>query len=191
MSSRIRNMVLIGVFAALAYTVMFFIRLPIPGFPPFLTYDPKDAVIGIAGFILGPFSAIAIAVLVSALELVTVSTTGLIGFVMNAISSIAFIGTAAFIYKRKPSIKSALVGILVGALTVTAVMLLWNYLIVPLYMGVPREAVAKMLIPTFLPFNLLKSSINGLLILLLYTPVMRALEVVGFSTKDRETADNE
>jgi riboflavin transporter FmnP len=189
MSSRIRKMVLIGVFAALAYVVMFFIRLPIPGFPPFLTYDPKDAVIGIAGFVLGPFPAIAIAVLVPALEMITVSTTGLIGFVMNAVSSIAFIGTAAFIYSRKPSIKSAIIGILVGAVTVTAAMLLWNYLLTPLFTGVPREQVAQMLIPIFLPFNLLKSGINGVFVLLLYKPIMHALGIVGFPTEDEASTE--
>jgi len=55
------------------------------------------------------------------------------------------------------------------------VMLFWNYLITPLYMGIPRAAVAELLLPAFLPFNLLKGGINAGVTLVLYQPVARAL----------------
>ena len=54
-------------------------------------------------------------------------------------------------------------------------MVIWNYIITPLYMGVPREQVAGMLIPIFLPFNLIKGGINAALTMLLYKPVVGAL----------------
>lgn len=57
----------------------------------------------------------------------------------------------------------------------TALMILWNWLITPLYMHVPRDVVVKMLIPTFLPFNLVKGGINATLAMLLYKPVVTAL----------------
>ena len=42
-------------------------------------------------------------------------------------------------------------------------------------MGVPRDVVAKMLLPTFLPFNLLKGGMNAALAMLLYKPLVTAL----------------
>ena len=54
-------------------------------------------------------------------------------------------------------------------------MLLWNRLVVPVYQGTPRDAVADMLLPVFLPFNGAKSAINAVLTLLVYKPVARAL----------------
>lgn len=57
----------------------------------------------------------------------------------------------------------------------TALMLAWNFLITPLYMGVPRQAVADMLLPVFLPFNLLKGLINAAAALLIYKPISRTL----------------
>ena len=57
-----------------------------------------------------------------------------------------------------------------------AVMLLWNYLIAPIYMGMPREAVAELLLPAFLPFNLIKGSINTAVTLLLYKPAFLRLQ---------------
>ena len=57
----------------------------------------------------------------------------------------------------------------------TLAMLLWNYLITPIYMGYPREAVAELLLPVFLPFNLVKGGLNTAITLLLYKPVVTAL----------------
>ena len=56
-----------------------------------------------------------------------------------------------------------------------AVMIAWNYLLTPLYMGTPRADVAEMLLPVFLPFNLLKGILNSAIILLLYRPTVQGL----------------
>ena len=55
------------------------------------------------------------------------------------------------------------------------VMLLWNYLITPIYMGYPREAVVELLIPAFLPFNLMKGGLNAAITMILYKPIVIAL----------------
>ena len=73
------------------------------------------------------------------------------------------------------TMKNAILGLVVGVLLMTAVMLLWNFLITPIYMKLPRSVVAGMLIPTFLPFNLIKGGINATLTILLYKPVVTAL----------------
>ena len=59
-----------------------------------------------------------------------------------------------------------------GALLMTVLMLLWNYLITPLYMHTARADVAAMLVPVFLPFNLLKCGLNSGLTLFLYKPIV-------------------
>ena len=57
----------------------------------------------------------------------------------------------------------------------TALMLLWNYLVTPIYQGMPRSAIADMLVPVFLPFNLVKGGMNMAATLLLYKPIVSAL----------------
>ena len=42
-------------------------------------------------------------------------------------------------------------------------------------MGYPREAIAEMLVPVFLPFNLIKSGLNASFTMLLYKPVVTAM----------------
>ena len=60
------------------------------------------------------------------------------------------------------------------------VMLLWNYLITPLYMtGFSRADVAALLPTLFLPFNLAKGGMNMAATLLLYPPVVGALRRSG------------
>lgn len=167
-----KKLVTTGMLCAIAFVVVAFIRIPVV---MFLKYEPKDVIITIGGFMLGPVASFAISAVVSLVEMVTISDTGLIGCIMNLISSCGFCCTAAYIYKKRRTMSGAIVGLIAGGVIMTALMLLWNYLITPLYMGYPREAVAAMLLPVFLPFNLLKSALNAGITLLIYKPVVGAL----------------
>ena len=169
---RLKKLVTLAMLSAIAYLAMFLFRIPIV---LFLKYDPKDAIIAIAGFLYGPLSALSVSVVVSAVEMFTISDTGWIGFIMNVISSCAFVCPAAFLYSRKRTIRRAAAGLGLGVVLVTIAMALWNYIMTPIYMGYPRAAVAELLLPVFIPFNLLKAGLNTALTLLLYKPVNTAL----------------
>ena len=177
-TNKTRRLTLMAMFAALAYIIMTVGRFPISSLE-FLKYDPKDVILVISGFILGPMPGLTIALVVAFLEMITVSSTGPIGFIMNFLSSAAFLWPATALYKRRHILRGAAVGLVVSVLLMTALMLLWNYFITPYYMGYPREAVAAMLIPYFLPFNLVKGAINAALTMLVYKPVSRALKKSG------------
>jgi riboflavin transporter FmnP len=172
----VKKLVLLAMLAAVAYVIVSFVRIPVVGF---LSYEPKDVIITIAGFILGPMASFLISFLVSALEMVTISQTGPIGALMNLISTCSFACTAALIYKRRHTMAGAVMGLLCGMVAMIAAMLLWNWLITPLYMGVSREQVEGMLLPMFLPFNALKGGLNCGFTLLLYKPLMAVLRRTG------------
>lgn len=177
MKTNVKKMVLIAMMAAIGYLLAFFIRIPVFGF---LSFEPKDTILTIGGFLLGPMSAFIASFVVSLVEMVTFSTTGPIGCLMNLISSCSFACTAALIYKKRRNLSGAIVGLAVGSVTVVVTMLLWNYLITPLYMtGTSRSDVAAMLLPVFLPFNALKAAFNTALTLLLYKPLVNALRRTG------------
>lgn len=53
-------------------------------------------------------------------------------------------------------------------------------MIAPIYMGFPREAAAELLIPAFLPFNLIKGGLNAAFTFMLYKPVTTALRKTGY-----------
>ena len=167
-----KKMVLLAVMAAMAYMLVCVVRIPVV---MFLKYEPKDVVITVAGFLFGPVAAFLISLVVSLLEMVTISETGWIGCVMNLLSTCAFACTAAAVYRKRRTLPGAITGLVLGAVLMTAVMLLWNWLLTPLYMGWERKAVEALLLPAFLPFNLLKAGLNMALTLALYKPLVTAL----------------
>ena len=170
-----KKMITMAMFCAAAFIMVSLIRIPLVPAVPFLHYEPKDVIIVIAGFIYGPLSAFCVSAVVSLIELFTISQTGIIGFIMNIISTCSFACTAAFVYKRVRTMKGAIVGLSFGVVLMVALMLLWNYLITPLYMNIPRGEIVKLLIPAFLPFNLIKGILNMSFALLLYKPIINAL----------------
>ena len=176
MDNKTKKVTMVGMLCAVAFLVTVVCRIPVV---LFLKYEPKDVVISIGGFLFGPMTAFVISVIVSFVEMFTISDTGFIGLIMNVLATCSFACTASFIYKKHRTMKGAVAGLLTGVVLTTAVMLLWNYLITPIYMGYPREAVKALLIPAFLPFNLLKGGINMALTLLIYKPVVTALRSAG------------
>ena len=176
MTTQTKKLTTLAVLSAIAYLLMLLTHeLNFIPSAPFLSLDMKDIVIVIAGFIFGPMSAFLMSLVVSLLEMITVSSTGVIGFIMNVLATCAFVCPAAYIYKRKQTLTSAVVGLVIGCLLMTLIMLLWNYIITPLYQGVPRNVIAAMLLPVFLPFNLIKSGLNATVAMLLYKPLVNAL----------------
>ena len=171
-----KKIALIGLFCAIAYIFTILGGLLPISVAGFLKYDPKDIIVAIAGFILGPASALVISVITALLELATgISTTGFYGLLMNIISTASFACVSSFIYKKRKTLPGAIVGLIVATLVTTAFMLLWNYFVTPFYMHVPREVVASMLPTVFLPFNLIKYGMNACLALIIYKPLVNAL----------------
>lgn len=119
--SRTKKLTTTGMLCALAYVAVVVGRIPLI---LFLKYDPKDVIIVIGGFLFGPITSFTITVIVSLVQMLTVSGTGVLGCIMNII---------------------------------------------------PREAIVELLLPAFLPFNLIKGGLNAAITMLLYKPVVTVL----------------
>ena len=169
---RLRRLTVMAMLVAISFVAVALIRIPAV---MFLKYEPKDVLLTIGAFMFGPLAGLCMSAAVALLELVTVSDTGIIGLLMNVISSGLFVCVSSIIYRHKRTLPGAVIGLLCGVLATTIGMVLWNYLITPLYMDIPREQVAGMLATVFAPFNLLKGGINATLVMLLYKPVTSAL----------------
>lgn len=180
----IKRLVMAALFCALAYVATIMTSwIRVAGF---LTFDAKDTVITIAGLILGPIYSIIISLVVSLIEIIVIPETGFWGFLMNFLSTAAFSSACALIYKYKKNIKGAIIGLVVSILSMTAMMVLLNLLVTPIYSGMPVETIASMIPTLFLPFNLTKATMNAALVLMLYKPVSRALK----AAKIIEVADS-
>ena len=177
MKSKTQKITTIAMLCAIAYIVTAVGRIPVV---LFLKYDPSDVIVTLGGLIWGPMTSLIVSVIVAVTEMITVSDTGIIGCVMNIVSTCSFACTASAVYKRKRTLSGSVTGLVSGYAVMTAVMMIWNYSVTPLYMGYPREAVAELLLPAFLPYNLLKGGLNAGITFLLYKPVVTALRKSGY-----------
>ena len=173
--SRLKTMCAVAMFCALAY-VCTYLKIPVM----FLSLEVKDSIIVLCTLIFGPLWGLVIALVVPTLELLTHSGTGLYGWVMNILSSVTFAMVTGMIYKFKKSFKGAIIGLICGVFSVTAVMVAANLVVTPFYMGVALSEVAALIPKVLLPFNLVKAILNGAIVLLLYKPLSRILKKTGF-----------
>lgn len=171
---KIKKLTVTAMFCALAF-VLTYIKIPVM----FLSLEIKDSMIVLCTLLFGPLSGLVIAILVPLLELMTHSSTGVYGLIMNILSSVTFAMVTGLIYKYKKSFYGAIAALISGVFAVTAVMVLANLFITPYYMGTTMQAVATLIPKVLLPFNLVKATLNGAIVLLLYKPMSTILKRTG------------
>ena len=163
-----------ALFCAVAAICTLFIEFPILPGVTFLKYDPSAIAALIAGFAFGPTTGIVVSVLPYLVHLATES--GVYGTIMAIIATLSLVLPAALVYQRNTTMRGAITGLVVGGVICLACCILANIVVTPIYMGAPREAVIGMIVPTLLPFNALKITLNCVITALVYKPISKALE---------------
>ncbi len=168
-SFTVKVIAMLGMLTALSVVLTWLIHFPIIPAAPFLEYDPADIPILIGTFTFGPLAGLLLTIAVSAVQAFTVSAqSGAMGFLMHVFATGTMVLISGSIYKRGKDIRSAVLGLVLGALAMTAVMIPLNLIFTPLFMGAPVEAVIDLILPAILPFNLFKSFLNGAVTFILY-----------------------
>ena len=163
-----------ALFCAVAAICTLFIEFPILPGVTFLKYDPSAIAALIAGFAYGPATGIVVSVLPYLVHLATES--GIYGTIMAIIATLTLVLPASLIYQRNTTMRGAITGLVVGGVACLACCILANIVITPIYMGAPRDAVIAMIVPTLLPFNVLKIALNCVITAFVYKPISKALE---------------
>ena len=178
----IRSLVAIAVFCALAYVATFLFHFRVS----FLSFDLKDAVMTIGAMYYGPLAGLAMVIIVSFVEFLTISTTGVYGLLMNIIASASFVMIGTLIYSKRRTMTGAVIGMVSSVVGMTAVMMVANLVITPYYMGAPVEQVVSMIPTLLLPFNFIKAIFNAAIVFVLYKPVFTVLKASGIIKKSAE-----
>lgn len=158
----------ISILVALSVIAGYFIHFPILPQAPFLLYDPGSVFLLIGSFKLGPKTGIVMCFITAILFALITGQGGPYGALMNFLATGTLVFVSSQIYFLHHNKKGAILGIILGTLAMTLVMIPANLIITPIYLGVNREIVVKMLIPAIIPFNLLKGTISGFLTFILY-----------------------
>lgn len=169
MMSNTKKLVNMAVLIALSVVLVYLIHFPIFPAAPYLEYDPADIPIIFGAFAFGPLAGLIIAVIASVIQGLTVSSaSGIIGIMMHIFATGSFVIVAGNIYKRSKTKRSGIMALVLGTLTMTVTMVLWNIIFTPMFLGVPLEAVLGMLVPIIIPFNIIKAGVNGTITFILY-----------------------
>ena len=188
--NRTHKLTVTAMLSAVAFILMF-IEFPIPALiPSFVKMDVSDLPELLAAFSLGPIYGVAVTFLKNLLHIVFKGTSSAyVGELCNFLLGAVFSLVAGFIYQRKKSRKSALIGAIIGAALMAIVSVPLNYFVVyPAYVvcyGMPLEAIIGMyqaILPSSdslikcltifnMPFTFCKGMLDVLLCFLIYKPL--------------------
>jgi len=167
-----------GILSALSVLLMLVIHFPIFPSAAFLEFDIANVPILIGTFLYGPIEGLIITFVVCVIQAATVSqASGIAGAFMHFVATGTLVIVAGYIYKKVHTLKGAIIGLIAGSLAMTGAMVLLNLVVTPRFLGVPVEVIVPMLLPIIVPFNIIKSFGNSLIVLLVYKSAGRVLRI--------------
>jgi len=174
-----------GMLCALSLVLVALIRFPLIPSASFLEYDAADIPVLIGTIMYGPISGLILLVIESGFQALIFSPqSGWFGFLMHVIASGMLILPVGIMYKIFKNRKSVAIGLIVGCVLMTLVMIPANLILNPIFYGTPKEVVKGLLWPAIIPFNLIKATINSVITFILYKPVMNLLKSLLISNFD-------
>lgn len=192
--TNVRNMVTIAMLGAVSM-VLYIFDFPLWFAPSFYKIDFSEIPVMIGSFALGPTAGALIELVKCLLKLVVKGTnTAFVGDIANYLMGCALVVPAGMIYRKKKSKKNAVIGMVVGTLTLVVVGCILNaYVLLPTYskaFGMPVDALIEMgsavnpgikdifsfVLLAVAPFNALKGIIVSAVTLVLYKYVSPILK---------------
>jgi riboflavin transporter FmnP len=179
------------VLAMLAAIASLLICLNFPIFPnaAYLKFDFADIPVLVGAFAFGPIAGVMITLIASAIQAFIVTGDGLYGFIMHVIATGTLAIVSGTIYRIWHTRKGAIVGLIFGTLAMAGVMMLANHFVTPIYTGMPTEAVDALLIPTIMPFNLIKAGANSIITFIVYKIISKYI-IHGASFGSKKSAND-
>lgn len=179
-NARVQKTVKLALLCAMSVVLMYVVRFPIIPTLAFLEYDMADVPILIGAFMFGPLEGLALTVVVSLLQALTVSAgSGWVGCVMHLFSTGAFALIAGVIYRRRHSICGAIEGLIAGSIAMVLMMIPMNYYMTPIFVSGPSMTYSEAqgyiwsIIWSFIGFNAAKAGINSVVTFIVYKPLSR------------------
>lgn len=171
-----KHFIYAGMLGGLSLVLSLLVHFPLIPQAPFLLYDPGDVPILVASFKFGPGLGVLLALIVATLFALITGEGGPWGILMHFLATGSYVFLAGWIYRKRRTAQRAVLGLVLAPLLMTAIMVLANLLVTPIYLGVPRSVVWGMLLPAIIPFNLLKGVINGAITFFVYKRISVFLE---------------
>ena len=185
--SRSRMITMTAMLSAIA-TVLMALSIPVPLMPPFIKLDFSELPALIAAYTLGPISGVTVCLVKNLVNVLMTQTAG-VGELCNFLLGVAFVLPAGLIYKKKKTFVGAMIGAVIGCISMALFSVPINYyLVYPAYvkiMGYPLDAIIgeyqkinqgvgnlmQALVIFNLPFTFIKGLLNVIITFLIYKPL--------------------
>jgi riboflavin transporter FmnP len=166
---RLQTLTTLALLCAIGSLLVNLVRFPLLPGATFLKYEPGDVPIFLASLMYGSLPGLAVTVIVCLFQFLSAGSSGLSGLIMHVVATgVAAVVVGMFTQGKKRRYAAAAWFLAAGAMAMTAFMVPLNLLVTPAFLGAPLSTVKAMLLPTIIPFNLLKAGINGALTFALY-----------------------
>ena len=181
----LKHLVLMGMFGALGAVLILF-EFPIPfSAPPFYGLDLSEIPVLVGTFSMGPLAGLVIELVKILVKLVLKpTTTGFVGEFANFCIGCSLVLPAGFLYKRNKTKKGALIGMIIGTVSMAVIGAVLNALVmIPFYSNfMPLESIIAagaainpvvsnvwtFAFACVAPFNLVKGALVSLITTLVY-----------------------
>lgn len=173
------KLVFLAMLSAISFVLMWF-GFPIIPIAPYLKFEPSDVPLIIATVAYGPLAGL-MTLTVKNLLYFLLHGGNIFGIFMNFSASATFLCVTALFYRRLHFIISAGLGTVFMAL----IMIPLNVIVVPLQFGIPFAQVWALMLPVYIPFNLIKGCLNTALFLLIW-PLIKKHGLVGKLTRTED-----
>lgn len=177
-NKNLNKFIKISLLGAIAVVLMYF-DFPIPFLPfPWLKIDLSDIPALMGAFAFGPMAGIVVELLKNLLILIVKGTgTGFVGEIANFIVGVSLVAPAAWVYHRNKSRKNALLGMILGTLSIEIIGILANvYLLLPAFgMNMVKDELIQYITVGLLPFNGVKAILVCAITYILYKRVSVAI----------------
>ncbi|MPM14419.1 Riboflavin transporter RibU [bioreactor metagenome] len=177
-NKNLNKFIKISLLGAIAVVLMYF-DFPIPFLPfPWLKIDLSDIPALMGAFAFGPMAGIVVELLKNLLILIVKGTgTGFVGEIANFIVGVSLVAPAAWVYHRNKSRKNALLGMILGTLSIEIIGILANvYLLLPAFgMSMVKDELIQYVTVGLLPFNGVKAILVCAITYILYKRVSVAI----------------
>jgi riboflavin transporter FmnP len=179
----LRRNITVALLSAIAYLIMY-LQFPLPLIPVFLQIDLSDIPALIAAIMYGPLAGVVVEAVKNIIHAFVMGSV--IGEAANFFAGSLFIVVSTYIYHKRKTLRSLIIGMGAGTLVMAGVMSVANYFIIfPLYayfLGFSIEQAVQLakaanhsihdlislIVLAILPFNIIKGIIISILALPIY-----------------------
>ncbi len=193
---QIQNITITALFAGISIILYFYVKFPLPFFPPFLEINFSMLPAILIGYIAGPFYG-SIVVIIRFLVKLGITHTAGVGEIADLLIGISTVLVTSLIYYFKKSKKGAILSLFIGAIVWIATATIFNWLLlVPTYVKLyfnndldkfisvlsmipsvnEKNYMQKYLLFAVVPFNALLSSIVCIVTFFVYKPLSRLIK---------------